>query len=44
MANIFKPKYGDGHLVVIKDRNGLAKVRGDIPSIMSKSNLGCNTR
>jgi len=40
MANIFKPKYGDGHLVVIKDRNGLAKVRSDLTTIMSKSNLG----
>ena len=28
MANIFKSKYGDGHLVVIKDRNGAVVLVG----------------
>ena len=40
MANILKSKYGDGHKVIIKDRTGLGKVRGDVPSIVSKSTYG----
>jgi len=37
MANIFKPKYGEGHKVVIKDKIGLNKVRNDIGALVSKS-------
>jgi len=40
MANIFKPKYPNGHKVTIKDRGGLAKVRSDIPSLVSKGTYG----
>jgi len=40
MANILKSKYGDGHKVLIKDRSGLAKVRNDIPSLVSKPLYG----
>ena len=40
MANIFKPKYSNGHKVVIQDRTRLAKLRSDLPSLISTAKYG----
>lgn len=40
MANIFKPKYPNGHKVVIQDRARLAKLRNDLPSLVAVAKYG----
>ena len=37
MANIFKPKYGDGHKVQIKDKIGLNKVKSGLGALVGNT-------
>ena len=39
MANIFKDKYGTGHKVAVKDRQGLTSAGANVASILRKENV-----